>query len=139
MVSKQNVKLSGLKYIQRCSGDDKIQARRRKSIENYYLPPEVNKGLPCDPKKSDIYSLGIILFIMLNSVVPFTEIDTKQLIEDQMNRNYQLRTSNIRRLSVNCQTMIHILLEPRDEIRWSINKIYGMKWFSKFIDKQGDS
>jgi hypothetical protein len=36
--------------------------------------------------------------------------------------------------------MIHTLLEPDHEMRWSIEMVHGMKWLSKFIDKHdGDN
>lgn len=141
LMSKTNVKISGLNNIQRCSNvGEKMQIKNRKSVAAHYLSPELNQQLPCDPRKCDVFALGSILFTMLNAMVPFDASNPSQLIGDQMNRRFKMRPSNITKLSVDCQVMINTLLEPNADIRWSIEKIHGMKWFSKFVDKcQGDS
>lgn len=134
MMSRSTVKISGLHRILPSS------AKLHKSTATFYSPPELNSHEPSiDVKKCDVYALGSILFTMLNAMFPFNENDTTKLIDDQNNRRYHLRTSNIAKLSVDCQSMIHTLLEPNSEIRWGIDKISGMKWLAKFVDKQGDS
>lgn len=136
MMSRSSVKISGLHRILRNS---EVPTKFHKSTAACYLPPEVNSHLlTFDVKKCDIYALGSILFTMLNANFPFNDTDMTQLIDDQKNRRYHIRTSNIAKLSVDCQAMIHTLLEPNSEIRWSIDKISGMKWLEKFVDKQGD-
>lgn len=39
------------------------------------MPPEILSGKSYDPKKSDIFSLGIILFIMMTKKVLFETSD----------------------------------------------------------------
>lgn len=138
MVSGGNIVISNLEFMKQCANDVKILPKTNKSTPLYNLAPEQSRRSPCNLKKVDVFSLGTILFMMLNAMIPFTSEDPVQVVDDQMNRRYQMRTSNINRLSLNCQVMIHTLLEPDPEIRWNIEKIYGMKWLSKFIDMQGD-
>lgn len=139
LISKENIKISGLNNIKRVTRGDKVHVVSSKSVAAYYSPPEMNERLPCDPLKCDVFALGSILFIMLNAAVPFIASDPLQLVYDQMNKRFKLRASNICKLSVDCQVMIHTLLEPNADIRWNIETIHGMKWISKFIDKcQGD-
>ena len=38
-----------------------------------YMAPEIQYGLAYDPTKSDIFSLGVILFMMLHGHLPFSE------------------------------------------------------------------
>lgn len=85
LVSNQNLKLSGLSYMKRCSPQEKIIHKSRKSFPVYYSPPEINKGSPGDARKVDVYALGAILFIKLNAMVPFLNYSNMpQLIEDQL-------------------------------------------------------
>lgn len=140
MLSGENLKISGLNHIQHCKNGEKMKFNYRKSAPAFYLPPEVNQERLSDPKKADIYALGSILFMMLNAVIPTCNIDDKSLlIDDQLKRRFRMRTSNIGKLSVDCQVMIHTLLEPDEEKRFNIEKISTMKWIARYNDKQGDS
>lgn len=131
MLSDKDVKISGSHHVRQCKSIKRINM----SSTAYYLPPEINKDLSFDPKKADVYALGVILFIMLNASIPFSCIDNKaKLIDDQMHRRFSVRTSNIRKLSVDCQTMIHMLLEPDEKLRLDINTVAEMKWLSKFSE-----
>lgn len=140
IVSGQTVKILGLDQIQKCADDEKFQFMQTDSIPAFYLSPEINKGLKYDARKADVYALGTILFMMLNAMIPTSNFtDKSQLIDDQMKRRFQMRTSNIRKLSVDCQVMIHVLLEPDDAVRWSLHQISEMKWIASYVEKQGDS
>lgn len=138
MISDVKAKLSSLSHIQRSPHDPKTSQRVTKLTPPFYLPPDANKGLLCDTKKLDVFALGVILFMMLNASVPFPGENIAQLADDQINRRFSIRASLINSLSVDCQSMIHTLLEPRENLRWSIDKVFRMKWLSKFIDMQGD-
>lgn len=130
-----DARISGLEFLKPSPDGIEILPTRRKSTEFFYLPPEVIKRVPCDLKKCDVFSLGVVLFMMLNLQTPFQCCDSKELVEEQMSRRYKMRRSNINRLSVECQVMLHTLLEPNHEARWSSQKILQSKWISKFIDK----
>lgn len=137
MISRSGVKISGLHKIQQYS---QVTAKLHRLTAAHYLAPELNfRHTSIDARKCDIYALGSILFTMLNGIFPFNGSDMTQLVDDQKNRRYHLRTSNIEKLSIECQAMIHTLLEPNSEVRWNIEKVCGMKWLAKFNDKQGDS
>lgn len=139
LISKENVKITGIDHVKRCAGEAKTTAKYFQSVPAYYLPPEVNDESTSDARKVDVFALGSILFIMLNAKIPFDASDKKQLVDDQMNRRFYMRTSNVTKLSVNCQVMVHTLLEPIEGTRWDLRRIYRMKWLTKFVDKHGDS
>lgn len=137
MMSKTSVKISGLhKIVSGTRNPEKV----KKVSAAYCLSPEViSDQEQIDAKKVDIYALGIILFVMLNDKFPFIYSDKKKLLEDQNNRRYTLRTSNIEKLSINCQVMIHALLEPISDERWNIKKVSDLKWLKQFKgDQAGD-
>uniref|UniRef100_A0A8C1ES32 non-specific serine/threonine protein kinase n=1 Tax=Cyprinus carpio carpio TaxID=630221 RepID=A0A8C1ES32_CYPCA len=44
-----------------------------------YTPPEVIMGMPYDPKKYDIWSLGVILYVMVTGSMPYDETNLRRL------------------------------------------------------------
>lgn len=137
LITKMNVKISCLENIRCCK--DNRSPMKKISIPNYYLPPEMNLKQATDPQKADMWSLGVVLFIMLNATIPFNNLNEQQLIDDQKNQRFYVRTSNIGKLSIDCHVVLKTLLEPDTNLRWSVNKVHAMKWFRKYVDRVGDS
>ena len=57
-----------------------------------YAPPEVVHGNPYDPKLADLWSLGVVLFIMLNKSMPFDDSSLRKLYDCQMSRGWKIRS-----------------------------------------------
>lgn len=138
LICQQNLKLCGLEKIDSCD-DDSMHFKPAESTPKYYLPPEVHAGDPVDGKKCDVYALGTILFMMVHAKIPFLTSCPNQLFEDQTRRRYMVNASSAIALSVECQVMLHVLLEPDPKTRFSIEKIRGLKWLQKYVDNHGDS
>lgn len=100
-----------------------------------YAAPEIVSGAPYDPMKSDVWSLGVILFIVLNAVMPFDDSNMGKLVRDQKERRYYIREELVGKLSLECKNMIRKLLEPNPILRPDINTIYGMKWLRKHVER----
>jgi testis-specific serine kinase len=130
LICEGNVKISGLTYILKVENDQKVVLKLKKSLLNFYRAPEVNLMNACNPFKADVFSIGVVLFIILNAMVPFSSQTLNEIIGDQLNRRFFIRQSIMHELSIDCQITIHALLEPDAEKRWNIEKVLAMKWLS---------
>ena len=96
-----------------------------------YAPPEIVSGTPYDPLKADVWSLGVILFIMLNGIMPFDDKNHKKLFNDQKKRNYKMRDIIQSKLSNDCLFTVELCLEPDANIRWNIDDVMNCRWIQK--------
>ncbi|NXW47931.1 TSSK1 kinase, partial [Nyctiprogne leucopyga] len=77
-----NIKLSDFGFSKSLSRDEngKTILSRTFCGSAAYAAPEVLQGIPCDPKISDIWSLGVILYIMVYAFMPFDDSNVKKMI-----------------------------------------------------------
>ncbi|NXW64094.1 TSSK1 kinase, partial [Eurystomus gularis] len=77
-----NIKLSDFGFSKSLSWDEN---RRIILSETFcgsaaYAAPEVLEGIPYDPRISDIWSLGVILYTMVCALMPFDDSNVKKMI-----------------------------------------------------------
>ena len=60
-----------------------------------YAAPEVVHGSPYDPKIADLWSIGVVLFAMLNKSLPFDDKSLRKLYQCQMSRVWKIRNKVI--------------------------------------------
>lgn len=94
-----------------------------------YAAPEILKGSPYHPKIADIWSLGVILYIMLNKAMPFDDTNIKKLHEQQMNRQWKFRSKVADILSPEVKKLMSNVLEPDTAKRWKIEQVLSSEWF----------
>ncbi|XP_028163813.1 testis-specific serine/threonine-protein kinase 3-like isoform X1 [Ostrinia nubilalis] len=95
-----------------------------------YAAPEVLKGVPYLPKMADMWSIGIILYTMLNKALPFNETSVKKLYEKQVMRKWRFRTSVVNQLSTECKQQVTALMEPEAKARPTAGSIFSGPWIS---------
>lgn len=95
-----------------------------------YVAPEVLHGLPYNPKISDIWSLGVILYILLNKTMPFDEPNIKRLYELQIARRWKFRSKVIVGLTDHVKKLVSNLLEPEVSKRWRLDQIVHSDWIA---------
>lgn len=93
-----------------------------------YAAPEVVSGVPYNPKIADIWSLGVILFIMINSSMPFDDTNLTKLLSDQRKKRYHFGSKVVDQIPYALRMMVDSLLEPDITQRWSLNHILNSNW-----------
>jgi serine kinase len=89
-----------------------------------YTAPEINSHTPYNPKAADVWSLGVILFAMLEHSLPFTEGTKSKILELQTERRFTFR----KHLSGLAKDVVRQMLEPRVNLRPTIDKLLENVW-----------
>ncbi|GJQ75059.1 hypothetical protein Trydic_g9674 [Trypoxylus dichotomus] len=95
-----------------------------------YAAPEIIRGLTYYPKHADVWSLGVILYVILNRAMPFDDANVKVLYDQQMCRKWRFRPKVVNTLSKECKTLVGRLLEPNISSRWDIVKVVNSDWIA---------
>ncbi|NXF29015.1 TSSK1 kinase, partial [Nyctibius bracteatus] len=77
-----NIKLSDFGFSRSLSRDQNGRIILSKTFcgSAAYAAPEVLQGIPCDPRISDIWSLGVILYTMVHAFMPFDDSNVRKMI-----------------------------------------------------------
>ncbi|NXN41181.1 TSSK1 kinase, partial [Rhinoptilus africanus] len=80
-----NIKLSDFGFSKSLSRDENGKTILSKTFcgSAAYAAPEVLQGIPCDPKISDMWSLGVILYTMVYALMPFDDSNVRNMISIQ--------------------------------------------------------
>ncbi|KAF6201992.1 hypothetical protein GE061_004388 [Apolygus lucorum] len=95
-----------------------------------YVAPEVIRGSPYNPKYSDIWSLGVVLFIMLNGTFPFVAHSYELQYPDQMEKNYSFKQQLKSLISSAAVKKVSEMLEPNPLMRISLQEILESPWLA---------
>ncbi|CAB3404337.1 unnamed protein product [Caenorhabditis bovis] len=97
-----------------------------------YSAPEVLSGIAYCPYKADMWSFGIVLFVMLTNRMPFAEDTTNDvIIEKQKNRQYRWPTSV--RIEHDAQVTVDNIMTFSPELRTTARQCFSLPWFSKYL------
>ncbi|XP_069726980.1 testis-specific serine/threonine-protein kinase 2 [Phaenicophaeus curvirostris] len=91
-----------------------------------YAAPEVLEGVPCDPRISDIWSLGVILYIMVYALMPFDDSNVRKMIHCQ--RQHEIPFPESKYLTAECKDLIYHLLQPDATQRMHIDEVLKHPW-----------
>lgn len=107
-----------------------------------YMAPEVYKSTTYDLKKTDFFSLGVVLFVLAHGLPPFNN-------SKQADPYYNLFTSNPkafwqyqRKIDPSFQTspalqeLIEGLLHPDPAHRFSVHQVLANPWYHLPVDEQ---
>ncbi|KAK3923537.1 Testis-specific serine/threonine-protein kinase 1 [Frankliniella fusca] len=132
-----NVKLADFGFARYCVDSE----GRRVLSKTYcgsaaYAAPEVVSGTPYNPKLADVWSLGIILFIMLNASMPFDDDNLQKLLKDQLDRNWSFRAKVRDQVSSGAKNLVRRILEPDVMTRLTLERVMAHEWMRASVQPQ---
>ncbi|XP_055548181.1 testis-specific serine/threonine-protein kinase 1-like [Wyeomyia smithii] len=135
LISKNlNIKLSDFGFARYCKneiGNNIMSSTFCGSAA--YAAPEIMSATLYQPKAADLWSLGVVLFIMLNGTMPFDEKNLKKLVRCQMSRQFQFRPEVEKVISFDPIRIVHNLLDPDPVDRINIEEVMEERWEVKVV------
>ncbi|XP_036849565.1 testis-specific serine/threonine-protein kinase 1 [Manis javanica] len=142
-----NIKLSDFGFSKRCLRDDSGRLTLSKTFcgSAAYAAPEVLQGVPYQPKVYDIWSLGVILYIMVCGSMPYDDSNIKRMLRTQ--KEHRVKFPRSKHLTGECKDLICRMLQPDVNRRLHIDEILSHCWVrpmarglsSAAISKGGES
>lgn len=93
-----------------------------------YASPEIVNGIPYDPTKADVWSLGIILSVILYGQLPFSDNEVSLIRVAQKDGRMNQDPHITMTLSKECLDALKMCLIYYPEKRPDIEKVYNCKW-----------
>ena len=109
---------------------EKGSVQRKIVGSSYYIAPEVLKKHYNE--KCDIWSCGVIMYILLSSRPPFEGDNDDEIMENVAEGNYDLESSPFNKLSKNSIDLIKRLLTMDPEQRITAEQALNHPWFKEF-------
>uniref|UniRef100_A0A5F9D365 non-specific serine/threonine protein kinase n=1 Tax=Oryctolagus cuniculus TaxID=9986 RepID=A0A5F9D365_RABIT len=125
-----NIKLSDFGFSKRCLRDDSGRIILSKTFcgSAAYAAPEVLQGIPYQPKVYDIWSLGVILYIMVCGSMPYDDSNIKKMLRIQ--KEHRVNFPRSKHLTGECKDLIYRMLQPDVNRRLHIDEILSHCWKS---------
>jgi testis-specific serine kinase len=129
---RMNIKIADFGFARSCVTDDgKLMMSRTFCGSAAYAAPEVVDGRPYDPMSADVWSLGVILFILLNGSMPFDDTNVPKLMVDQKRRNYRFSSKILPRLTLDAVQTVACLLNPDQYSRCQLKDVLVGAWLKQ--------
>ncbi|RWR98965.1 Testis-specific serine/threonine-protein kinase 1-like protein [Dinothrombium tinctorium] len=93
-----------------------------------YCAPEVIRGSPYNPMLADVWSMGVLLFVMANNAFPFEDSDLAKMLYRQMNKKWEHTKKVEKLLSPEMKDIIQKMLEPDISKRLTMTKVLAHPW-----------
>lgn len=93
-----------------------------------YVAPEILQGIPYNPMISDVWSLGVVLYVMVNNTLPFDDSDVAKMIQRQISRSWKFSSKVTDVLSQELKDLIQVMLEPNADKRPNMKQILKHPW-----------
>ncbi|XP_055619401.1 testis-specific serine/threonine-protein kinase 1-like [Toxorhynchites rutilus septentrionalis] len=124
-----NVKLSDFGFARTCMDEiGRVVMSETFCGSTAYASPEVVGGKAYDPKAADMWSLGVVLFIMLNGTMPFDESNLKKMTKKQLNRQISFEPLVEQVISLEAIRLVRNLLDPNPDDRINIDEVMKTQW-----------
>jgi len=113
---------------------EKNKSERKVIGSSYYIAPEVlSKSYN---EKCDLWSCGVIMYILLSASPPFSGKGDSEIIENIKRGFYDIENKVWQKVSNEAKNLIKNLLEKNIGIRISAEEALNHKWFKKLNTKE---
>lgn len=92
------------------------------------------RAQPYNPILSDIWALGVCLYVILNNSLPFDDSDLTRMIRKQTQKKWKFSAKVVSKLSYEVKELIHLMLEPNVQTRITTANILKHTWLSDAKD-----
>lgn len=103
----------------------------------YYIAPEVLQGSYTE--KCDLWSIGVILYIMLSGKPPFSGSSDKEILRKVSEANYTLKSDIWQKRSDDVKQLITQLMEKDQLKRLSAREALNHPWITRKVPQLFDS
>lgn len=93
-----------------------------------YMPPEMLLKKKYNPFISDIWSLGVCLYVMMCNVYPFDRKNRPQMISNQLSRTWKWLDRFEKKLAPSLKDLENRMLEPDVTKRITLESVAKHKW-----------
>ena len=100
----------------------------------YYITPEVLEK--CYTEKCDVWSCGVIMYILLSGIPPFNGRDDIEIMEKVSSGKYSLSGAEFQAISGEAKDLIRKMLEQNPKSRVSALEAINHDWFKKVMGTQ---
>lgn len=100
----------------------------------YYIAPEVLEK--CYTEKCDVWSCGVIMYILLSGIPPFNGKDDIEIMEKVSSGKYSLSSAEFQAISAEAKDLIRKMLEYNPKTRISALDSINHDWFRKVMGTQ---
>lgn len=91
-----------------------------------YAAPEILRGRPYDPKVSDVWSMGVVLYMLLSASMPYDASNIRRMVGIQMQHN--INFPNTVSVSLEAMDLIRAILHPDVEQRITVSNMLQSSW-----------
>ncbi|XP_014237416.1 testis-specific serine/threonine-protein kinase 3-like [Trichogramma pretiosum] len=136
LTNKFHIKLADFGFARYC-----VNAEGRRILSQTYCgsaayaAPEIVANIPYNPKLADVWSLGVILFIMLNGIMPFNDKHLHKLLKDQWNKKWAFQPKIRHLISAAAKNLVKKILEPDITLRYTVDRIMSHEWVCMKTEK----
>lgn len=99
-----------------------------------YAAPEIIKGEPYHPKQHDMWSLGVVLFIMVCGTMPYDDSNIRKMLREQLNKTLRFPPQAAQALSMEVKDLIQKLIEPDAAKRYDVETVLQHAWIREAKD-----
>jgi serine kinase len=96
-----------------------------------YAAPEIIRGVEHNPFMVDIWSCGILLYVILNQALPFEQTSRKSLYTAQMKKSWKWRKFVSAKASNNLKVFLPRLLQPQPHRRLTTDQLLRYAWITE--------